>query len=26
MHGRLATYDEVRKVMAAYEATQLWTK
>ena len=26
MHGRLATLDEVRKVMAGYEATQLWTK
>ncbi len=26
MHGRLATLDEVRKVIAGYEATQLWTK
>jgi glyoxylase-like metal-dependent hydrolase (beta-lactamase superfamily II) len=26
MHGRLATLDEVRKVMAGYEATQLWAK
>jgi glyoxylase-like metal-dependent hydrolase (beta-lactamase superfamily II) len=26
MHGRLATLDEVRKVIAAYEATQLWAK
>jgi glyoxylase-like metal-dependent hydrolase (beta-lactamase superfamily II) len=26
MHGRLATLDEVRKVIADYEATQLWVK